>query len=128
MRLLLDTHALLWWHEGASELSGAATAALSDPTNTVYFSAVNVWEIQIKRHLGKLHLSTPLPQLVDRQHRVNGFGVLAVRVEHIYRLDTLPLHHRDPFDRLLVAQALEEDLTLLTRDAVVASYDVPVHW
>jgi PIN domain nuclease of toxin-antitoxin system len=128
MRLLLDTHALLWWHEGATELSEAATAALSDPTNTVYLSAVNVWEIQIKRHLGKLHLTGTLPDLVDQQHRVNGFGLLAVRVEHIYRLDTLPYHHRDPFDRLLVAQALEEDLTLLTRDEDVASYDVPIHW
>src|SRR5690606_4696391 len=97
MRLLLDTHTLLWWHEGAPKLSDAASAALSDPANTVYFSAVNVWEIQIKRHLGKLDLADPLPDLVDRQHRVNGFGLLAVRVDHIYRLDTLPPHHRDPF-------------------------------
>ena len=122
------THTLLWWHDGAPTLSEAASAALSDPANTVYFSAVNIWEIQIKRHLGKLDLSDPLSGLVDRQHRVNGFGVLAVRVDHIYRLDTLPLHHRDPFDRLLVAQALEEGLILVTRDEVIASYAVSTHW
>ena len=128
MRLLLDTHALLWWHEAAPDLSRAAFDALNDPANTVYFSVVNIWEAQIKQSLGKLTISDPLPDLVNQQHRINGFGLLAVHVEHIYRLDGLASHHKDPFDRLLIAQALHEGLTLVTRDKDIAKYSIPLLW
>ena len=128
MRLLLDTHALLWWHESHPNLSKTAAAALDDPDNIVYFSVVNIWEAQIKAQLGKLTLHDPLPAVVDQQHRVNGFGLLAIHVEHVYRLEGLAPHHRDPFDRLLIAQALHEGLTLVTRDRVLSSYAAPILW
>ncbi len=128
MNLLLDTHALLWWHEAAPSLSKPAFDALNDPGNTVYFSVVNIWEAQIKQQLGKLTVTDPLPKLVNQQHQVNGFGLLSVRVEHVYELDTLPLHHKDPFDRLLIAQAIHEGLTLVSRDPEMKPYGVSLLW
>ena len=128
MRLLLDTHTLLWWHEAHPDLSQPAFAVLTDPGNTVYFSVVNIWEAQIKQYLGKLTIRDPLPDVVKQQHQVNGFGLLAVHIEHVYRLEGLASHHKDLFDRLLIAQALQEGLTLVTRDKAIARYTVPVLW
>ena len=128
MRLLLDTHTLLWWHESHPNLSKRAADALTDPSNAVYFSVINIWEAQIKASLGKLTLRDPLPDVVDRQHRINGFGLLAVHAQHVYRLEGLATHHKDPFDRLLIAQALHEGLTLVTGDGVLSRYAVPVLW
>ena len=128
MRLLLDTHALLWWHEASSNLSQPALQALRDPSNTVYVSVVNVWEAQIKHQLGKLTLQGPIREMVERQNRVNGFGLLTVRAEHVYRLDTMGTHHKDPFDRLLVAQALHEDLVLVSKDEKLTPYAAPLLW
>ena len=128
MRVLLDTHALLWWHEGSPDLSQRALDAVRDPANTVYLSVVNVWEAQIKHQLGKLTLQSSLREIVRQQHRINGFGLLSVRVDHVYRLDTMPMHHRDPFDRLLVAQALSEDLVLVSKDEKLTPYAATILW
>ena len=128
MRLLLDTHTLLWWHEAHPNLSRAAIEALGDPANTIYISVVNIWEAQIKADLGKLVVRDSLRDLVDRQHQINGFGLLSVNVEHVYRLERLDSHHKDPFDRLLIAQAMHEELTLVTRDRVFGDYPVPLLW
>ena len=128
MNLLLDTHALIWWHERNPRLSSSALAALSDPANAVFFSVVNLWEAQIKHALGKMDLPETLPEIVQRQHGINGFGLLSVQAVHVYQLNGLPPHHKDPFDRLLVAQALHEGLTLVSRDSVMAAYPAPLLW
>ena len=113
---------------GTPKLSSPALAALSDPANAVFFSAVNLWEAQIKHALGKMDLPDTLPEIVQRQHEINGFGLLSVHAVHVYQLDRLPSHHRDPFDRLLIAQALHEGLTLVSRDSVMADYPAPLLW
>ena len=121
MRLLLDTHALLWWIAG-EPLGDAASDAIADPGNSVAVSAATAWEIAIKRSLGKLRFDVDL----EHELRINGFSPLAVTVGHALRAGALEAHHRDPFDRMLVAQAQLEERTIVTRDAVFARYDVPV--
>lgn len=128
MRLLLDTHTLLWWHARTEALSDAVRNAIEDAANEVFLSLVNVWEIQIKAQLGRLPLTEPVSALVEEELTVNGFRVLSVTLEHIYGLEALPSHHNDPFDRLLIAQAREEGLTLVSRDASMKTYDVDLLW
>ena len=128
MRLLLDTHTLLWWHTKTVALSAVARKAIDDPANEVFLSLVNVWEIQIKVQLGKLPLPKPVADLIDEEIRANNFQLLPVTLEHIYGLDALPFHHKDPFDRLLIAQAREEGLTLVSRDTPMKAYSVSLLW
>jgi len=128
MRLLLDTHVLLWWHDQPARLTEAAYGALSDPGNDVFLSVVNSWEIQIKAQLGKLTLSKPLRILFQEEQATNGFRLLPVTLEHVYALDSFPLHHRDPFDRLFIAQAHQEGLTLVTHDPKLSAYSISLLW
>jgi len=128
MRLLLDTHVLLWWHDQPARLTETAYGAINDPGNDVFLSVVNGWEIQIKAQLGKLTLSKPLRLLLQEEQATNGFRVLPVTIEHIYALDSFPLHHRDPFDRLLIAQAHHEGLTLVTHDPQLSTYSISLLW
>lgn len=121
MRLLLDTHALLWWMEGSPELSPRARGAIADPGNEVFLSVVSLWEIAVKTSLGKLRLSRALPWLAQ-EARVQGIRLLPVGVEHCEAVAQLVFHHRDPFDRMLVAQAQVEGLDLLSRDASLDPY------
>ena len=107
MKLLLDTHAFIWWDSKASRLSPRALAACSDPANELLLSTASLWEMQIKIQLGKLQLRTPLANIIADQ-RANGIGILAVTVEHVLAIGNLPPVHRDPFDRILVAQTNEE--------------------
>ncbi|MFO8076747.1 MAG: type II toxin-antitoxin system VapC family toxin [Egibacteraceae bacterium] len=122
MRLLLDTHVLLWALADDPSLSTAARAAIVDGRNRVVASAVSAWEITIKRSLGKLRTPADLAEAVAA-HR---FTPLAVSLEHALAVGALPDLHRDPFDRLLVAQAGVEGLTIVTRDRAIARYDVDV--
>ena len=122
MRLLLDTHVLLWALTDDSSLTAAARAAIVDGRNRVVVSAVSAWEITIKRSLGKLRAPADLAKEVAA-HR---FTPLAVSLEHALAVGALPDLHRDPFDRLLVAQAGVEGLTIVTRDRAIARYDVDV--
>jgi PIN domain nuclease of toxin-antitoxin system len=123
-RFLVDTQALLWWLGDAPALSGPARAAIADPANEPLVSAASMWEMAIKRSLGKLTVPEELPdEVVDA-----GFGWLPVTAEHAWAARELPLHHRDPFDRLLVTQALGEGLPLVTRDERFAAYGVETHW
>ena len=128
MRLLLDTHALLWWHDQPARLTETAYDAIHDLGNDVFISVVNGWEIQIKAQLGKLTLSKPLHVIFQEEQATNGFRLLPVTIEHVYALDSFPLHHRDPFDRLLIAQAHQEGLTLVTRDPKLSPYSVSLLW
>ena len=127
MRLLLDTHVLLWWHDQPAHLTETAYNAINDLGNDVFIS-VNGWEIQIKAQLGKLTLSKPLRVLLQEEQVTNGFRVLLVTMDRVYALDSFPLHHRDPFDRLLIAQAHQEGLTLVTHDPKFSAYSVSVLW
>ncbi len=121
MNLLLDTHALLWWLAG-SRMTVEARDQIADGSNAVAVSAASVWEIAIKRAIGKLRLRG---SIVDHI-RDGGFDALAVSGEHAERAGALPPHHRDPFDRVLVAQAQLKGLVIVTRDPSFAAYDVEV--
>ncbi|MEM1116758.1 MAG: type II toxin-antitoxin system VapC family toxin [Bacteroidota bacterium] len=123
MRLLLDTNALIYLVGEPDVMRAAARDAVRDPANAVFFSAVNVWEIEIKVKRGKL--SRPAPDVIAAAAR-QGYAELAISARHGEASGRLPLHHRDPFDRVLIAQAQVEGLTLVTRDRAFAPYDVPV--
>jgi PIN domain nuclease of toxin-antitoxin system len=124
VRLLLDTHAVVWLLTDDDRISETAVDHFADETNEVLLSAAVVLEIAIKRSLGKLDVQA---DIVGRL-REAGVRPLSVTVEHAARVEHLPPHHRDPFDRLLVAQAMVEGAALLSRDAGLAAYDVPVLW
>lgn len=122
MRLLLDTHTFLWWCANDPRLSQHATAAISVADNEVFVSAVNGWEIAIKSRLGKLPLPEPPKAFMTTMLERHAFGVLAVTLSHALAEFDLPTYHNDPFDRLLVAQALTENLTLVTDDGKIQEY------
>lgn len=122
MNLLLDTHALLWWLDDNPTLSAEARDAIADGRNLVFVSAVVIWEVRIKQSLGKLQLPSNFREVLDSQ----AFDELPLTVDHSHRLAELPPLHRDPFDRMLVAQAMAERLTVVTRDPNIARYPVRV--
>ena len=128
MKVLLDTQAFIWWDVEPTRLGPQATAVCFDPSNQLVVSVATVWEMQIKVMLGKLTLRKPLRHLVADQAQQNGMEVLPVNIEHVLRLDSLPSIHKDPFDRLLVAQALVEGWSLVTNDPAIAQYSVSVIW
>ena len=128
MRLLLDTHAVLWAVGAPDHLSGPVHAALLADGNEVSFSIASLWEVAIKVSLGRLELSRDWPALIDDGRARMRAGWLAVESNHCAQVSQLPWHHRDPFDRMLVAQAMCEDLTLVSKDRVLADYQVPVLW
>ena len=124
MKLLLDTHIFIWWADQPEKLPPAALSALEDDANELLLSVVSVWEMQIKIQLGKLKLTLPLKELVKKQQETNDLTVSAVALTHVLALDALPFHHKDPFDRLLIAQRIEEGLTIVTADSQFSSYSV----
>jgi PIN domain nuclease of toxin-antitoxin system len=124
MRILLDTHIFIWWDNDPHQLPPQARVLCEDPDNTLVLSVASVWEMQIKQQLGKLNLRLPLTALVEDQQQANGIEVLPVSLVHVLALDSLPHHHKDPFDRLLIAQANAEGIGLLSVDAVFKQYDV----
>ena len=124
MRLLLDTHVFIWWADQQESLSAIALSALKDDANELLQSVASVWEMQIKVQLGKLKLSMPLRELVLSQVETNGLKILPVELAHVLVLDTLPFHHKDPFDRLLIAQSIQEGLTLVSADPEFPAYTV----
>ena len=122
-KLLLDTHVFLWWRANDPSLSEDAITAISD-TNVVFVSAATAWEAAIKAALGRLEL----PDSVESGVEDSGFEKLAITFLHAETAAKLPAHHHDPFDRLLVAQAIAERLTLVTHDRKLQAYDVPILW
>lgn len=125
MKLLLDTHLLLWAAGQPEKLSAQARRLLEDPRSVLYFSAASIWEIAIKRSLGREDFRVE-PRVLRRGLRDNGYEELVITSEHALATDGLPPLHKDPFDRILLAQALSEGITLLTADATVAAYPGPV--
>jgi PIN domain nuclease of toxin-antitoxin system len=128
MRLSLDTHVFLWSLTEDSRLSPHVRDALNEPTNDVFVSAVVAWEIMIKVALGKLAVPEDVTYWLPSELRRRNLTPLGIDLLHVLALERLPQHHRDPFDRLLLAQARAESLTIVSHDRVLAAYDVPVLW
>lgn len=128
MKVLLDTHAFLWFALADARLSASATALLCDPRNELLLSPATYWEIAIKVSLGKYRLAQPLDEFLDGQIRVNRLSILPIAVRHVAAVAELPFHHRDPFDRLLVAQALTEGVPLVSSDESLDAYGVDRRW
>ncbi len=128
MTLLLDTHTLLWFLTNDSSLSSRARGAIEDSANVAHVSAASLWEVAIKCTLGKLKLPAPYAEVFPSQLETNGFALLPIAPAHCAALLTLPFHHRDPFDRMLLAQAKAEGMTLVTDDGQFGPYSVPLLW
>ena len=116
MNLLLDTHAFIWWVNEPDQLSDRALNLLKNRENQIILSVASAWEMQIKMQLGKLKLETPLQDLIKSQQITNELKILVVNLKHVLELDKLPYHHKDPFDRILIAQANIEDFTIVSKD------------
>jgi PIN domain nuclease of toxin-antitoxin system len=125
LRLLLDTHLLLWSAGQPDRLSAEARSLLQDPANDLVFSVASLWEITIKRGLGRADFRVE-PRVLRRGLRDHGYIELAIAADHALAVDLLPPLHKDPFDRLLLAQAVMEGITLLTADPLVARYPAPI--
>jgi PIN domain nuclease of toxin-antitoxin system len=128
MKLLLDTHAFLWFVLGDSQLSGGARTLIADPANEKLISPASYWEIAIKISIGKYVLNEPYDAFLQRGIGGNGFGILPIEPRHVAALTTLPFHHRDPFDRLLIAQAMVEGIPLVSGDAALDAYPITRMW
>lgn len=128
MRFLLDTHAFLWWVTDDDRLSDRAGGLIAEGTNDVFFSAASAWEIAIKAGLGRIRLPHDAWSFTPDQLERNAFQPLPVHVRHAVAVIALPDLHRDPFDRMLVAQAVTEGLTLLSGDQMLSEYPVTVEW
>ena len=128
MKLLTDTHAMLWWLRDDPRLSVRGRAVLADSANEVLWSLASSWEVAIKVATGKLELDRPLERLFAELVGEQAVVLLPIGHEHCVRLAALPLHHRDPFDRMLVVQAQHERVPILTADSKFAAYDVDVVW
>jgi PIN domain nuclease of toxin-antitoxin system len=125
MRLLIDTHIFLWYISADSKLPVSFLAAIREPANEIYLSVASIWEAVIKHRLGKLPLPAPPAEYLPQQRNAHGIATLPVDEGAIIHLAGLPALHRDPFDRLLIAQALQHGLTIVTADAEVLAYRVP---
>jgi PIN domain nuclease of toxin-antitoxin system len=125
MRLLLDSHVFLWWLQGSRHLSREARRAIASPTPEAFVSAASIWEIAIKVGIGKLKWSDARGFAIDASIAASGFTELPVTARHAAAVRDLPPHHGDPFDRLLIAQALAESLRVVTADRVFERYGVP---
>ena len=129
MNYLLDTNVFIWWGENPNQLSPTVRDICATPEHTRYLSLASVWEMQIKIQTGKLDLQIPLAQMVDFQMRYAQIRLLPITLDHIYTLKQLVLaDHRDPFDRLLIAQAIHENIPILSHDSNIANYPVRVIW
>jgi PIN domain nuclease of toxin-antitoxin system len=128
MELLIDTCAFIWWDSGGGHLPQAANSALCDPANELHLSHASIWEMQLKHQKEKLQLRKDLAEIIDEQRVVNGLRLLPIEPGDIYSLSQLPFHHSDPFDRLIIAQALQRGFTIITDDRLIPKYGVPVLW
>ena len=128
MNLLLDTHTLLWFLSGHASLSAYARSAIEDVSNEKFVSIASLWETAIKVSLGKMVLSAPFDLLFPHQLQINGFELLPIAMEHLSVATTLPFHHRDPFDRLMIAQAIKAKMALVSADPVFDDYGITRLW
>ncbi len=128
MKLLLDTHVFLWTIAADRRLSGTASRLILDQGNELFLSTASVWEVFLKAQIGKLPLPKPVGAFVKTQLAENFIRSLPLTLEHVLKLERLPMHHRDPFDRILIAQAIAESVPIVTADRQFARYDVETIW
>jgi PIN domain nuclease of toxin-antitoxin system len=128
VRLLLDTHTFLWFIGGSDSLSNTARHSIEDPSNQPFLSMASLWEMAIKISIGRLELSCPFAELIPQQMSLNGIELLDIRIEHVTTVARLPFHHRDPFDRLLIAQALVEEMPIVGADRAFDAYAMTRVW
>jgi PIN domain nuclease of toxin-antitoxin system len=128
VRLLLDTHTFIWFIEGSPRLSSAARAAIEQQDAQRFVSIATAWELAIKMSLGRLELSGTFVEIIPSQVDNNAMTMLPITVNHLTRLTSLPLHHRDPFDRMLIAQALEDQLVVVGADTAFDPYALERIW
>lgn len=128
MRAILDTRTFLWWITDSELLGRKARQILRDPENELYLSAASGWEIAIKMRLGRITISGELESVIPEQMATNAILGLPIHMSHALRTYRLPRHHRDPFDRILVAQAMVEDMPIITRDKAIKQYEVQTYW
>ncbi len=128
IKLLLDTHTFIWWDSSPNNLSNTVMNLLTNPNNIKFLSVASIWEMQIKSSLGKLDLKLSLNKIVDGQVKENDFEILPIFQNHVLYLEQLPLHHKDPFDRILIAQANCENAILISRDNIFQRYKVNLKW
>jgi PIN domain nuclease of toxin-antitoxin system len=128
LRLLLDTHCWLWWLIEPEKLSNTAQEAMKDLDNELWLSVASIWEIGIKYKSGKLNLPQSPDRFIPQQIQADQLSILSITSNHALKAADLPLNHKDPFDRMLIAQAQLEGLSILTNDQAFAAYDVAVFW
>jgi len=126
MNLLFDTHTFIWWDSTPDKLSSQILGLCRDEGNSLWLSVASLWEIQIKHQLGKLELHQPLGEIVAQQQQLNRITLLPVEFAHVLALEQLPLYHKDPFDRLIIAQARVENLTIMSVDSFFGAYGIDV--
>lgn len=127
MDILLDTHVFIWFSQDFSELSEKAKYIIRDPENPCYVSIVTFWEMAIKISLDRLEVKYPLTEVLDICSD-NGIKLLPLKFAHVLRIRNLPLHHKDPFDRMLIAQCQVENISLITKDETLRKYDIDIIW
>ncbi|MCC5605891.1 type II toxin-antitoxin system VapC family toxin [Nostoc sp. CHAB 5834] len=128
MKLLLDTQCWLWWFTQPELLNEAAIAYIADETNELWLSVASIWEMGIKVAIGKLPLPDPLDSYISSRMTVLAMRTLEITASHALQAAALPLHHRDPFDRMLIAQAQIEEMTLVSADSMFNKYDISLLW
>ena len=128
MKLLLDSHVFVWMHDAPQKLSRTVTNKITDATNQIYLSVASVWELQIKIKLGGFSFSDKFETVIRQQQETNFLQILPVELSHALHLENLPLHHKDPFDRLLISQSVVENMTLVSADKRLSAYDLNLLW
>lgn len=128
LKIILDPQVLIWWANDVSNISDRVQNIIFDVDNELLVSLASIWEIQIKISLGKLSLPRPLPDIVATQVNENQIKVMQIELSHIYTLDLLPLHHRDPFDRIIIAQAMNEKISIASIDKAFDAYSIERIW
>ena len=128
MSYLLDTHTFLWFINDDASLSSTAKALLEDPENTIYLSVASIWEMAIKVSLHKLEMPSPFTDFIDEQLDKNTIILLNIKTAHTGIVATLPFHHRDPFDRLIIAQSKVEDIPIIGKDVIFDDYGIKRLW
>lgn len=128
MRLLLDTHAFIWYTLNDEKLSNSAKILINNGNNQIFLSMASFWEMGIKHSIGKLRFKVPFDQFMEQQIYLNNFAILNIETTHIAIIASLPLHHRDPFDRLLIAQAMSEQIPIISIDLAFDAYPIQRLW
>ncbi|MDM8538544.1 type II toxin-antitoxin system VapC family toxin [Desulfobacterales bacterium HSG17] len=128
MRILLDTSTFIWFIGGNKKLSEKARDAIENFENELYMSVASLWEMAIKTGIGKLELSAPFNKLIPMEIKNNEINIIQIELPHLYKMIELPLHHRDPFDRLIIAQGIFEQLPIIGCDKMLKFYDIDIIW